>query len=40
MNSQANDTTAERPFPMGLVLLPACVGAIVWISTIVARLSY
>jgi hypothetical protein len=36
MNSHSN--TQESSFPVGLMMVPALVGALVWVSILVTRL--
>jgi hypothetical protein len=37
VSSQPTTTTTESAIPMELVVLPALIGAVVWISTVLLR---
>jgi hypothetical protein len=38
MNQQENVAMTESSFPMGLVMVPVVLGALVWVCTLVTRM--
>ena len=40
MNAQTPATTSESAFPMELAILPAVIGALVWISAVLPRFAH
>jgi hypothetical protein len=37
MNQQSNVGVSESSFPMGLVMVPAVLGTLVWVCVLVSR---